>query len=60
MLDKILAENPQLVIVGGPPPYLAGFRVTDEQVETGIQNLKRLVKSVPTTILEHHIFRDEK
>ena len=59
-LDKILAESPQLVLVGGPPTYLAGFRVKDENIETGIQNLKKLVESVPTTILEHHIFRDEK
>ncbi len=58
-LDKILAEKPQLVIVGGPPTYLAGFRVKDEQVERGMRNLRRLVESVPTTILEHHIFRDE-
>jgi hypothetical protein len=59
-LNKILAENPQLVIVGGPPTYLAGFRVKDEHIETGMRNLKRLVESVPTTILEHHTFRDEK
>jgi len=59
-LNKILAENPQLVLVGGPPTYLAGFRVKDEYIETGMQNLKSLVKSVPTTILEHHTLRDEK
>jgi predicted metallo-beta-lactamase superfamily hydrolase len=59
-LNKILVENPQLVLVGGPPTYLAGFRVKDEHIETGIQNLKCLVESVPTTILEHHTLRDEK
>jgi predicted metallo-beta-lactamase superfamily hydrolase len=59
-LTKILAENPQLVIIGGPPTYLAGFRVKDEHIEMGMQNLKSLVKNVPTTIMEHHILRDEK
>jgi len=59
-LDKILAENPQLVIVGGPPTYLAGFRVKEENIEMGMRNLRRLVESVPTTILEHHTLRDEK
>ena len=39
-LAKILAESPQLVIVGGPPTYLAGFRVKDEHIETGMQNLR--------------------
>jgi len=58
-LHKILAENPQLVIVGGPPTYLAGFRVNDECIETGMRNLKSLVKQVPTTILGHHTLRDE-
>ncbi len=59
-LAKILAENPQLVIIGGPPTYLAGFRVKDEHIETGMQNLKSLVENVPTTLLEHHTLRDEK
>ena len=59
-LNKILAENPQLVLIGGPPTYLAGFRVKDEHIERGMRNLKSLVESVPTTILGHHSLRDEK
>ena len=59
-LDMILAEKPQLVIMGGPPTYLAGFRVKEEHVKQGMQNLEKLVKSVPTTILEHHTLRDEE
>jgi predicted metallo-beta-lactamase superfamily hydrolase len=59
-LNKILAENPQLVILGGPPTYLAGFRVKECYIEMGIQNLKCLVESVPTTIMGHHTLRDEK
>ena len=59
-LDIILAEKPQLVIMGGPPTYLAGFRVKEEHIKQGMQNVESLVKSVPTTILEHHTLRDEK
>jgi len=59
-LDIILAEKPQLVIMGGPPTYLAEFRVKEEHIRQGMQNLEKLVKRVPTTILEHHILRDEK
>jgi len=59
-LDVILAEKPQLVIMGGPPTYLTGFRVKEEHVKQGMQNLESLVKKVPTTILEHHTLRDEK
>jgi predicted metallo-beta-lactamase superfamily hydrolase len=59
-LDKILAEKPKLVIIGGPPTYLAGFRVKDEHIEAGMQNLRTLVENVSTIILAHHILRDEK
>jgi predicted metallo-beta-lactamase superfamily hydrolase len=59
-LDIILAEKPQLVIMGGPPTYLAEFRVKEEHITQGMQNLEKLVKRVPTTILGHHILRDEK
>ncbi|UCH70647.1 MAG: hypothetical protein JSV29_01285 [Candidatus Bathyarchaeota archaeon] len=59
-LGTILAERPQLVIMGGPPIYLSGFRVREEHVRQGMQNLESLAKNVPTTILEHHILREEK
>jgi len=59
-LEIMLAERPQLVIVGGPPIYLADFRVEDEHVQQGMKNLERLVRNVPTTILEHHILREER
>ncbi len=59
-LKIILDEKPQLIIVGGPPTYLAGFRVKVEHIQQGMKNLESLVKNVPTTILEHHILRDER
>jgi len=58
-LNTILAEKPQLAMIGGPPTYLAGFRVKEEHIEAGMQNLKTLAENVPTTILGHHILRDE-
>jgi hypothetical protein len=59
-LNWILAQNPQLAIVGGLPTYLAGFKVKEECIKKGIQNLKSLVEKVPTTILGHHTLRDER
>jgi predicted metallo-beta-lactamase superfamily hydrolase len=59
-LNSILAEEPQLVIIGGPPTYLAEFIVREECIQQGMQNLRKLVSRVPITILEHHILRDEK
>jgi predicted metallo-beta-lactamase superfamily hydrolase len=58
-VTKILAEHPQLLIIGGPPTYLAGFRVKDEYIRQGMQNLNSLVENIPTILLEHHTLRDK-
>ena len=59
-LQTIFAEQPQLIILGGPPLYLGGFRVKEEHIALGMQNLEKIVMSVPLTVLEHHLLRDEK
>jgi predicted metallo-beta-lactamase superfamily hydrolase len=59
-MEKIVAERPQLIIIGGPPVYLTGFRVREEYVHQGMKNLERLVRRVPVTILEHHLLREER
>jgi predicted metallo-beta-lactamase superfamily hydrolase len=58
-LEIIVNEKPQLVMVGGPPSYLAGFRVSEEQLQLGMRNLEKIAETAPCTILEHHILRDE-
>lgn len=59
-MKKIIAERPKLIIIGGPPVYLTGFRVREEYVQQGMKNLERLVRRVPVTILEHHLLREER
>jgi len=59
-LKLILGERPQLIIIGGPPLYLAGFRVSEDHIQRGMQNLENIVKNVPLTIQEHHILRDKR
>ncbi|MFQ5759086.1 MAG: hypothetical protein ACE5IF_05365, partial [Candidatus Bathyarchaeia archaeon] len=59
-VELILGEAPDLLIIGGPPLYLAGFKVDETHVQRGMENLEKLVKNIPTTILEHHILRDER
>ncbi len=58
-VERILGEAPDLLIIGGPPLYLAGFKVDETDIQQGIENLEELVKNIPTTILEHHILRDK-
>ncbi len=58
-LEIIIREKPQLIMLGGPPLYLARFRVDDEKIQVGLKNLEKIVEAVPIVILEHHILRDE-
>ncbi len=58
--EIILAEKPDLLMVGGPPFYLGGFKVDEEQIQKGLKNLTKIVESLPLTILEHHALRDSQ
>ncbi len=57
-LKMILDENPNVIIIGGPPAYLSGL-VAEESIKKGLQSLERIAQNVPTTILEHHLLRQE-
>lgn len=58
-LELIKAAEPQFIMLGGPPFYLSGFKVSEAQLQVGLKNLTALVETVPLTILEHHALRDE-
>lgn len=58
-VSVIISEEPQLAIVGGPPLYLPEFRESPEKTIQAMGNLESIVKIVPTTILDHHLLRDE-
>jgi predicted metallo-beta-lactamase superfamily hydrolase len=57
-LETILKKRPDLVMVGGPPSYLASTKVSEAQIQAGLGNLERIVDAVPYVILDHHILRD--
>jgi predicted metallo-beta-lactamase superfamily hydrolase len=58
-LQLILDAKPTVIMLGGPPLYLGGFRVEMTQLEQGLKNLERIVEAVPMSVLEHHALRDE-
>jgi len=58
-LELILAAQPALLMLGGPPFYLGGFRVEEAQLQNGLKNLSAIVEAVPLVVLEHHALRDE-
>ncbi len=59
-LEAILKAEPTVVMLGGPPTYLEGFKVAASQLERALENLGRIASSVPVTIVEHHALRDEQ
>ena len=56
--ELILAVKPDVLMVGGPPFYLGGFKVDESQLQNGLSHLIGIVQAVPTTIMEHHVLRD--
>jgi hypothetical protein len=59
-LETIVKQKPQLLMIGGPPLYLATFKVEENQIQIALRNLGQIVENVPCVILEHHILRDEQ
>ncbi len=56
--DWILAQNPQLVILAGPPTYLVPERISPALISQAADNLTRLTSQIPTIIVDHHLQRD--
>ncbi len=57
--EVVAREKPQLLMIGGPPSYLAGFKVDENHIQAGFRSLERIVGSTPLTVLDHHLLRDE-
>jgi predicted metallo-beta-lactamase superfamily hydrolase len=55
----ILDEKPSLVILGGPPTYLRGFRIGEEFFRTALIHMERIAKEVETLVIDHHLLRDD-
>ncbi len=58
-LRFILDERPTAVIVGGPPSYLSGLRVSEDSIKKGLENLAVIAREIPLVIVDHHLLRDQ-
>jgi len=58
-LRMALNESASLAIIGGPPLYLADFRVNPGVIEHALRNLMIISKHVPIIILDHHLLREK-
>ena len=58
--DLIIKENPNLLIIDGPPTYLMGYRMPWKLVKTAEETFLRIVEKtgIKRVILDHHLLRD--
>lgn len=55
---QILMEKPSLLILGGPPSYLEGYKVGESSIKNALKSMMELASRIETVILEHHLLRD--
>lgn len=58
-VQLILGESPDVAIIGGPPTYLQGFKVSDDLIRSASKNMVRLARKVPILVVDHHLLRDQ-
>jgi predicted metallo-beta-lactamase superfamily hydrolase len=58
-LELILNEKPEVLMIGGPPFYLAEFKVAPREIQISLKNLAKIIEEIPCVVLEHHALRDE-
>ncbi|KAA0009623.1 MAG: MBL fold metallo-hydrolase [Thermoplasmata archaeon] len=59
--DYIIEENPELLIMDGPPSYFLGWRFSTENLKKAEENLIEIMERLNCNlILDHHLLRDLK
>ncbi len=58
--ELIIKENPKIMIIDGPPTYLAGYRLSWNDIKKAKQNFLRIISKsdIKLAILDHHLLRD--
>ena len=55
-MEYILSQNPDMLIIGGPPIYLK-YKLDDEDLYNAGKNLVGLAKEIPKLVVDHHLLR---
>ncbi|MQY68022.1 MAG: hypothetical protein GH150_01370 [Hadesarchaea archaeon] len=56
-LRLILKQMPDMLVMGGPPLYLKNFKIDEESLANALNNMVKIVKAIPLTVIDHHILR---
>lgn len=59
--DYIISENPNILIIDGPPSYFLGWKFSKNNLEQAQENLAEIIEQTNCeVILDHHLLRDLK
>jgi predicted metallo-beta-lactamase superfamily hydrolase len=56
-LRIILKQLPDMLLIGGPPLYLKNFKIDEESLAKALENMVKVVREVPVTMIDHHLLR---
>ncbi len=59
-LNILINWKPHMVILGGPPTYFEGFKISNECIVRSLNNMKKLVhmRQLEVLVVDHHSLRD--
>jgi len=60
--EWIVAEDPDLLVLDGPPTYLLGYMMNRINLRRAIENICRIIRAVRADpiILDHHLLREAR
>jgi len=59
--DYIIYQNPDLLVLDGPPTNMLGFRFSKKNLQIASNNIKEIIKKINCQIIiDHHLIRDPK
>ena len=58
--NVILEEKPDMLILSGPPVYLAGYAVERKDIEKARSNLIEIAEQIPEVVVDHHLLRSTR
>ncbi|MDZ4171993.1 MAG: MBL fold metallo-hydrolase [Methanobacteriaceae archaeon] len=58
-LDYILNENPDKLILSGPPLYLLNYAISSEDLKISRSNLDVICQNIKEVVIDHHLLRSK-
>ena len=58
-VEMIASQRPDILIVGGPPLYLSGYKVDAATIDHSLENFSRASVNSSKRIIDHHFLRGE-